>query len=53
MGFPPLLDREEEVASAIVDAAYSVHKSLGPGLLECDQKQHQTIDPPRILLCLR
>jgi GxxExxY protein len=34
MGFPPLSKREEEVASAIVDAAYAVHKSLGPGLLE-------------------
>jgi hypothetical protein len=45
MGFPPLSKREEEVASAIVDAAYAVHKSLGPGLLECDQKRHQTIDP--------
>ena len=26
--------REEELAKAIVDAAYAVHKSLGPGLLE-------------------
>lgn len=26
--------REEEIAAAIVEAAYRVHKSLGPGLLE-------------------
>ena len=43
MGFPPLSEREDEVA--IVDAAYALRKSLGPGLLECDQKQHQMIDP--------
>ena len=34
MDFEPLSKREEEVASAIVDAAYAVHKHLGPGLLE-------------------
>jgi GxxExxY protein len=34
MEFKPLSGREEEVASAIVDAAYAVHKQLGPGLLE-------------------
>jgi GxxExxY protein len=27
-------DEEERVASHIVDAAYKVHKALGPGLLE-------------------
>ena len=30
----PLTPREEEVGKMIVDAAYTVHKSLGPGLLE-------------------
>jgi GxxExxY protein len=29
-----LSDKEEKIAQAIVDAAYSVHKTLGPGLLE-------------------
>ena len=33
-GFDPLSEREEEIASSIVEAAYRVHKSLGPGLLE-------------------
>ena len=32
--FKPLSDREEYVAERIVDAAYTVHKALGPGLLE-------------------
>ncbi len=32
--YKPLSDREEKVASKIVDAAYAVHKRLGPGLLE-------------------
>jgi len=32
--YSPLSEREEEIARLIVDAAYSVHKSLGPGLLE-------------------
>jgi hypothetical protein len=32
--FRPLSDREEYVAEKIVDAAYRVHKALGPGLLE-------------------
>ena len=27
-------DREEDIARKIVDAAYAVHKELGPGLLE-------------------
>jgi GxxExxY protein len=26
--------RENEIATAIVDASYSIHKALGPGLLE-------------------
>jgi GxxExxY protein len=30
----PLSDKEKEIGEAIVDAAYSVHKTLGPGLLE-------------------
>jgi GxxExxY protein len=32
--YPPLSDREEEIARAIVSAAYQVHRGLGPGLLE-------------------
>jgi len=27
-------DREEQVAAAVVDAAFTVHRALGPGLLE-------------------
>jgi len=34
MGFEKTSQREEKVAAEIVDAAYSVHKTLGPGLLE-------------------
>ncbi|MFH1859898.1 MAG: GxxExxY protein [bacterium] len=34
MEFEPLSNREEEIARKIVDAAYAVHKALGPGLLE-------------------
>ncbi len=34
MEFSPLLFREEEIAKLIVDAAFVVHKKLGPGLLE-------------------
>jgi GxxExxY protein len=34
MGYTPLTDNEEQVARLIVDAAYSVHTGLGPGLLE-------------------
>ena len=30
----PLSDKEEKIGNIIVDAAYTVHKSLGPGLLE-------------------
>ncbi len=32
--FEETSEREEKVAAEIVDAAYSVHKVLGPGLLE-------------------
>lgn len=32
--FPSLTDEEEAVGKAIVNAAYIVHKELGPGLLE-------------------
>ena len=34
MEFKPVSRNEEEVARKIVDAAYCVHKELGPGLLE-------------------
>lgn len=34
MKYITLSEREEEVAKAIVNAAYMVHKTLGPGLLE-------------------
>jgi len=34
MRFSPLSEREEVIARKIVDAAYTVHKELGPGLLE-------------------
>lgn len=34
MSHNPLSKREEEIAKGIVDAAYKVHKNLGPGLLE-------------------
>lgn len=34
MKFSPLSKREEKIAKLIVDSAYTVHKNLGPGLLE-------------------
>ncbi len=34
MSFTPLSEKEEGIARKIVDAAYAVHKALGPGLLE-------------------
>ena len=34
MGFTPPSEGEEAVARGIVSAAYTVHKQLGPGLLE-------------------
>ena len=32
--FLPISPEEEEIGKAIVNAAYTVHKALGPGLLE-------------------
>jgi GxxExxY protein len=32
--YSPLLNEEEKIGKAIVNAAYEVHKELGPGLLE-------------------
>jgi GxxExxY protein len=34
MGFEKTSEKEEVIATEIVDAAYTVHKALGPGLLE-------------------
>ena len=34
MNYEPISDKEEQIASAIVDSAYTVHSVLGPGLLE-------------------
>ncbi len=34
MSFAALSEEEERIAREIVDAAYAVHKALGPGLLE-------------------
>ena len=34
MNYKPLSEREGFIAEKIVDAAYNVHKILGPGLLE-------------------
>lgn len=34
MNFKSLSDKEEEIGKKIVDAAYVLHKNLGPGLLE-------------------
>ena len=34
MSFKSLSKREDLIASKIVDAAYNVHKNIGPGLLE-------------------
>lgn len=34
LSFKPLSSKDEEIAKKIVDAAYTVHKNLGPGLLE-------------------
>lgn len=33
-GFKPISAEDELIAQKIVDAAYTVHKNLGPGLLE-------------------
>ena len=34
MSYAPISQREELIAKLIVNAAYVVHKELGPGLLE-------------------
>lgn len=34
MNFEKITEKEELIAGKIVDAAYKVHKALGPGLLE-------------------
>ncbi len=34
MSYTTLSEKEEVIGKAIVDAAYQVHKELGPGLLE-------------------
>jgi GxxExxY protein len=34
MKHPPISEEDERIARLIVDAAYTVHKNLGPGLLE-------------------
>lgn len=34
LDFKPLSKKEEQTAKEIVDSAYTVHKKLGPGLLE-------------------
>ena len=34
MNSVPLSNKEEAIAEKIVDAAYTVHKAMGPGLLE-------------------
>jgi hypothetical protein len=35
--YAPLSEKEEHIAKAIVDVAYTVHKALGPGLRLPDQ----------------
>jgi GxxExxY protein len=34
MSFTPISEEEERIAKQIVQAAYAVHRNLGPGLLE-------------------
>jgi len=34
MAHQPLSEREEQIATGIVESAYAVHRELGPGLLE-------------------
>ena len=34
MGFNPISVEDERIATLIVQAAFTVHKALGPGLLE-------------------
>jgi hypothetical protein len=33
MKFTPVSKRENDIAKEIVDAAYRIHKAMGPGLL--------------------
>ena len=39
MSYKPLSKREETIAKLIVDAAFAIHKGLGPGLLELNSKR--------------
>ena len=32
--YPKISEEEEKIGKAVVDAAYTIHKELGPGLLE-------------------
>jgi GxxExxY protein len=34
MSYQPVSQKEEQIAKAIVDAAFKVHSSIGPGLVE-------------------
>ncbi|MEW6025837.1 MAG: GxxExxY protein [Planctomycetota bacterium] len=34
MDFEPLSDKEEKIATKVVDSAYVIHKTLGPIVLE-------------------
>jgi len=34
MEFAPLSEKEEQIGKAVLEAAYTVHRALGPGLLE-------------------
>lgn len=34
MSYQPLPQREEEIATAIVDSAFKVHSTIGPGIVE-------------------
>ncbi|WP_254714327.1 GxxExxY protein [Sinomicrobium kalidii] len=34
MDYKPLSHQEESIGKAIVNAAFKIHKALGPGLLE-------------------
>lgn len=58
MDFKPLSKHEEEIAKAIVEAAYIVHKNLGPGLLEkiyevcfCHELSKMGFHPKRKWIC--
>lgn len=54
MNFEDLTEQHESIATAIVNAAYNVHKQLGPGLLEsiyelcfCHELSKQGLDCQR------